>query len=62
MGEAVERRWTWHFPGPPMAVWRVMADTARFNEAAGFPKHEIEERIGPDGASSPRIRGARDPT
>ena len=33
-----------------MAVWRIMADTARFNEAAGFPKHEITEQVGSDGA------------
>ena len=33
-----------------MAVWQVMADTARFNEAAGFPKHEIEERTQADGS------------
>jgi len=50
VAKAVERHWTWHFPGPPPAVWQIMADTARFNEAAGFPKHEIVEHIGADGA------------
>ncbi len=41
--------WDWHFDHPPEAVWRVLADTARFNEAAGFPKHAIEERPHPEG-------------
>jgi len=44
-----EQSWDWHFDHPPEAVWRVLADTARFNEAAGFPKHAIEERPNPDG-------------
>lgn len=31
-------------------MWRALADTARFNEAAGLPKHEIEEVLQPDGS------------
>ncbi|MDJ0947891.1 MAG: adenylate/guanylate cyclase domain-containing protein [Alphaproteobacteria bacterium] len=42
-----ERQWVWTFDAPPATVWSVLADTARFNEAAGFPKHLIEET--PDG-------------
>jgi len=45
-----QRRWSWHFDAPPDDVWAVMADTARFNEAAGFPRHEIEEVAQPDGS------------
>ena len=44
MPRLLSRQWTWQFDHPPEAVWAVMADTARFNEAAGFPKHQIEEQ------------------
>lgn len=32
------------------SLWSVLADTARFNEAAGFPKHDIEETPRADGS------------
>lgn len=44
------REWTWRFEAPPEAVWRVLADTARFNEAAGLPKQQIRETPQPDGS------------
>ncbi len=44
------QEWTWRFDAPAEAVWSVLADTARFNEAAGLPKHEIEETPQPDGS------------
>ena len=44
-----KREWVWHFDAPPDRVWAAVADTARFNEAAGFPKHVIEERADPEG-------------
>ena len=50
MAKTTEKSWTWHFPAPPEAIWRVLADTARFNEAAGFPKHEITEQKNADGS------------
>ena len=50
MGKTTEKSWTWHFPAPPEAIWRVLADTARFNEAAGFPKHEITEQKNAEGS------------
>ena len=34
----------------PSAIWPIMADTARFNEAAALPKHEIEEIPRSDGS------------
>ncbi|MFQ6023276.1 MAG: adenylate/guanylate cyclase domain-containing protein [Acidiferrobacterales bacterium] len=37
------RSWVWHFDSPVEKVWPVLADTARFNEAARLPKHEVEE-------------------
>jgi len=40
----------WNFDVPVEPMWRVLADTARFNEAAGFPRHDIEEVPQPDGS------------
>jgi len=44
------RSWTWRFDVPPARVWRVLADTARFNEAAELPKYPVEETPQPDGS------------
>ncbi|MEZ5823799.1 MAG: adenylate/guanylate cyclase domain-containing protein [Geminicoccaceae bacterium] len=33
------------FHAPVEAVWSAIADTARYNEAAGLPRHEIVEEI-----------------
>lgn len=50
MGSLLERTWTWEFDVPPEALWPVLADTARFNEAAGFPRYERVETPRPDGS------------
>ncbi len=50
MARPISRTWTWHFDSPPEAIWPLLADTARFNEAAKLPKHEVEERPRPDGS------------
>ena len=50
MAKPLSRTWTWRFDSPPDAVWPLLADTARFNEAAGLPKHEVEERPQADGS------------
>lgn len=42
--------WTWRFAQPASAIWPVLADTARFNEAAGLPNHAIEEVPQADGS------------
>jgi len=44
------RTFVWHLSDPPAAAWPVVADTARFNEAARLPKHEIEEIPRADGS------------
>ncbi len=49
-GKTVEAAWQWVLPAPPEAAWAVVADTARFNEAAGFPRYTIEETPQPDGS------------
>lgn len=35
--------------GTPEVVWEALADTARFNEAGGLPKHRVTEELQPDG-------------
>ena len=40
MGGPVGRSFTFDFAGPLPAVWAAMADTARYNAAAGLPKHD----------------------
>ncbi len=44
------RTWVWHFERSPAEIWPIMADTARFNEAAALPKHDIEEIPQADGS------------
>lgn len=44
------RTWVWRFESPVEKIWPVLADTARFNEAARLPKHEIEEIAQADGS------------
>jgi class 3 adenylate cyclase len=42
--------WTWSFDRSPAAIWPILADTARLNEAAKIPKHSITEIPQPDGS------------
>jgi class 3 adenylate cyclase len=42
--------WTWQFDSPPEKVWPALADTARFNEAAAFPRYQVEAQAQPDGS------------
>ncbi len=44
------QEWIWIFKHPPEKLWPFLSDTARFNEAAGLPKHEIIETPQPDGS------------
>lgn len=50
MPQSHHRTWHWAFHKPAAAVWQVFADTARFNEAAGFPPHTITEVPQADGS------------
>ena len=50
MSTARRRTWVWHFERPSAEIWPIMADTARFNEAAALPKHDIEEIPQADGS------------
>lgn len=51
MAKIYSRTFEWRFAQPPEALWPALADTARFNEAAGLPKHQIEEVRQPDGSN-----------
>lgn len=44
------RTFYWDFDAPAAEVWPFLADTARFNEASGLPKHAIEETPQDDGS------------
>ena len=50
MGTPKSRTWVWNFDRPVAEIWPVMSDTARFNEAAKLPKHQIEELLQSDGS------------
>ena len=50
MGEVHSRTWTWEFDSPAEKIWPVLADTARFNEAAELPDHQVEEIPQADGS------------
>jgi len=41
---------TWNFDCSPDEIWPLIADTARFNEAMNFPKHQIQEVLRDDGS------------
>ena len=51
MRKVCSRTFEWRFAEPPEALWPALADTARWNEAAGLPKHQIEEVRQPDGSN-----------
>ncbi len=61
MARPLKRTWTWQFDTPPETIWPVLADTARFNEAAGLPNHEIEETPRPDGSVEYVARARKGP-
>lgn len=44
------RTWQWSFKNAPAAIWPLLADTARFNEAAALPRHDITEIPRSDGS------------
>src|SRR6266851_2327708 len=43
------RSWQWHLAQSPAMLWPVIADTARFNEAARLPKYQVEDILQADG-------------
>lgn len=57
MPKTFKRRFTYRFEHPVEVVWQALADTARFNEAAGLPRHEITEEPQEDGSLRVFARG-----
>ena len=39
-----------HFDHSPEELWPLLIDTARLNEATGFPRHEVTQTARPDGS------------
>jgi class 3 adenylate cyclase len=44
------RSWSWDFPVAPEALWPLIADTNRLNEAGGGPRYTLEEKPREDGS------------
>ena len=61
MGKVQSRTWTWNFDSPAEKIWPVLADTARFNEAAELPDHQVEEIPQADGSVRRFARGRLGP-
>lgn len=50
MAEPQSRSFHWRFENPPAAIWPLLADTVRFNEAAGLPRYDVTETLQDDGS------------
>lgn len=50
MAKAQSQTWIWSFDRPAAEMWPLLADTARFNEAAGLPRHTMTEIPQADGS------------
>src|SRR5689334_13869444 len=53
-GWVVERSWEWRFAASPEALWPYLADTARFNEAAGVGRYAVTDTPRADGTVARR--------
>src|SRR3546814_1373635 len=49
MAETQSHRFQWRFTQPAAAIWPLLADTVRFNEAAGLPRYDVAETLQADG-------------
>src|SRR5690606_29882036 len=50
MAEPQTRTFRWRFKHPAPVIWPLLADTVRFNEAAGLPRYEVTETLQADGS------------
>jgi len=48
-GKRVEKNWTWHLKAPRAALWPLVSDTERLNEALRLPPYRLRESTGEDG-------------
>lgn len=49
-GKRVEKSWTWHLKASRAALWPLVSDTERLNEALRLPRYRLRESTGEDGA------------
>jgi hypothetical protein len=49
MGNLSRHAFERYFKAPRSKVWAAIADTARYNESLGLPKHDIREQQQADG-------------
>lgn len=54
--ETQSQTFHWRFQNSPEKIWPLLADTVRFNEAAGLPRYEVTETLQDDGTV--RFEGA----
>ena len=47
----IEKSWTWHLKAPREALWPLLSDTARLNEALGLPLYRLRETMDDDGTA-----------
>ncbi|MDA0340790.1 MAG: DUF5939 domain-containing protein [Proteobacteria bacterium] len=50
MSTLVHHSFERRFQAPRLKVWQALADTARYNESVGLPKHDIREQQQADGS------------
>ncbi len=50
MKKLQSQTWEWAFDQSAELLWPLYADTSRFNEAAGFPRYQVEDLPQPDGS------------
>ncbi|MEO9902380.1 MULTISPECIES: adenylate/guanylate cyclase domain-containing protein [Alphaproteobacteria] len=50
MSAILSREFVHHLVASRARVWEALADTARYNESIGLPKHDIREEPQPDGS------------
>ncbi|MDH3451102.1 MAG: hypothetical protein OEN20_01695, partial [Gammaproteobacteria bacterium] len=50
MQQTISARYEFEFAHPVDKLWSVVADTPRWNEAAGVPKYTAREETQPDGS------------
>ena len=48
-GKRIEKSWTWHLKAPRGALWALVSDTERMNEALRLPRYRLRETIDGDG-------------
>ena len=48
-GKRIEKSWTWHLKAPRGALWPLVSDTERMNEALRLPRYRLRETIDGDG-------------